>query len=335
MGALRMRKWPMSAATLAIITAVMVAAANPVEAKAETGWNENSTGWWWEEADGNYPVSAWKQIGGSWYYFDANGYMTTGWQQVNGTWYYMNSSGAMTTGWQQINGNWYYMNASGAMTTGWQQVNGNWYYMYSSGAMASNTYIGDYYVNADGVWETGKAVSTGQWKQNSTGWWWENADGSYPVSAWKQIGGSWYYFDANGYMTTGWQQINGNWYYMDASGAMMTDTYVGDYYVGADGAMTEHIHNWVEVKETVSVKMTDEFQNPIVEDHDVCAHCGYDYTAHGEQADDYSHTCPDGTTSSWGNRGVIVGYETVPAIYVDEEVVTGYQCSTCGATKSK
>lgn len=94
------------------------------------------------------------------------------------------------------------------------------------------------------------------WNKNNTGWWWENADGSYPTNAWKQVGGTWYYFDDSGYMLTGWQKINGTWYYMDNSGAMLTgwqqingtwyymydsgamasDTYIGSYYVDASGA---------------------------------------------------------------------------------------------------
>ena len=94
------------------------------------------------------------------------------------------------------------------------------------------------------------------WNKNNTGWWWENADGSYPANAWKQVGSTWYYFDGSGYMVTGWQKINGTWYYMDNSGAMLTgwqqingtwyymydsgamasDTYIGSYYVDASGA---------------------------------------------------------------------------------------------------
>ena len=74
------------------------------------------------------------------------------------------------------------------------------------------------------------------WNKNNTGWWWENADGSYPANAWKQVGSTWYYFDGSGAMLTGWQQINGTWYYMYDSGAMASDTYIGSYYVDASGA---------------------------------------------------------------------------------------------------
>ena len=45
------------------------------------------------------------------------------------------------------------------------------------------------------------------WKKNSKGWWYQNADGSYPKNQWKTIGNKWYHFDATGYMQTGWMQL--------------------------------------------------------------------------------------------------------------------------------
>lgn len=45
-----------------------------------------------------------------------------------------------------------------------------------------------------------------EWKQDTTGWWWQNDDGTYPINSWKWIDGNsdgiseCYYFDQNGYM---------------------------------------------------------------------------------------------------------------------------------------
>ena len=44
------------------------------------------------------------------------------------------------------------------METGWVQVNGVWYYLNpvsdgTRGAMAANTWIGNYYVGANGAWD--------------------------------------------------------------------------------------------------------------------------------------------------------------------------------------
>ena len=37
------------------------------------------------------------------------------------------------------------------------------------------------------------------WRQNASGWWWEESDGSYPKNSWKQINGEWFRFDNSGY----------------------------------------------------------------------------------------------------------------------------------------
>ena len=59
----------------------------------------------------------------------------------------------MVTGWQIVGGERYYMNSDGVMQTGWQKIKGVWYYFggANDGAMKTNTWIGNYYVNASGV----------------------------------------------------------------------------------------------------------------------------------------------------------------------------------------
>jgi hypothetical protein len=39
-----------------------------------------------------------------------------------------------------------------------------------------------------------------EWKQNATGWWYENDNGSYPADCWREINGKQYYFDSSGYL---------------------------------------------------------------------------------------------------------------------------------------
>ena len=73
--------------------------------------------------------------------------------------------------------------------------------------------------------ETQTAVSEG-WKKDDQGWWYQNADGSYPTNAWKEIDGRHYYFGADGYM--------------------LHDTTTPDgYQVGADGA-------WIQTNDNTS-----------------------------------------------------------------------------------
>lgn len=38
-------------------------------------------------------------------------------------------------------------------------------------------------------------------------------------------------------MRTGWFEVGSDWYYADGSGAMAFSRWIGDYYVGASGAM--------------------------------------------------------------------------------------------------
>lgn len=59
------------------------------------------------------------------------------------------------------------------------------------------------------------------WIKDSKGWWYSNADGSWPKSKWLKLD-AWYYFDGSGYAVTGWHKINGYWYYFDANCRMQT-----------------------------------------------------------------------------------------------------------------
>lgn len=108
-------------------------------------WIQDEKGWWYQYNDQTYPKDGWFQLGtaGDWYYFDNNGYMATGWILNNGKWYYLSAAedaaqGKMLTGWQFIDGKWYYLNEVSDGTRG---------------AMVTDAWIGEYYVNKDGVWD--------------------------------------------------------------------------------------------------------------------------------------------------------------------------------------
>lgn len=66
----------------------------------------------------------------------------------------------------------------------------------------------------------------GEWKQDSDGWKYQEDNGSYPTSAWKEI--------------------NGNWYYFDEGGHMLSDTTTPDGYAVSKSG------EWIIPKETVS-----------------------------------------------------------------------------------
>lgn len=63
-------------------------------------------------------------------------------------------------------------------------------------------------------------VNAGVWRKDEKGWWYENADRTYPINTWKYLNymnqDSWYHFDENGYMQVGWfKDFDGRWYYLN------------------------------------------------------------------------------------------------------------------------
>lgn len=56
--------------------------------KYETGWNKDSTGWWYADTPQTYLASEWAVINGCWYYFNASGYAVTGKQTISGELYF-------------------------------------------------------------------------------------------------------------------------------------------------------------------------------------------------------------------------------------------------------
>ena len=148
--------------------------------KGQASWQSNSTGWWYQNADGTYPVSQWQQINGIWYYFNESGYM------VANVWignYYLGDSGAMLTNtttpdgyvvgsdgawvqntgsWQSNSTGWWYQNADGSYPANeWQQINGSWYYFNESGYMVASMWIGNYYLGENGSMLTNTTTPDG------------------------------------------------------------------------------------------------------------------------------------------------------------------------------
>lgn len=84
----------------------------------------------------------------------------------------------------------------------------------------------------------GVSKPEGAWLKNEIGWWWCNADRTYPASVWKYINNKWYYFNAAGYcVQNDWVKTNNIWYYCGPDGDMWTNRWTPDgYYVNNDGA---------------------------------------------------------------------------------------------------
>ena len=80
-------------------------------------WKRNSTGWWYEFADGSYLKNCWKYIDNEWYRFKKSGYI------YQNAWF------------RDKHGNRYYFKDSGAMVTGWFKVKKKWKYFYDWGGL--------------------------------------------------------------------------------------------------------------------------------------------------------------------------------------------------------
>lgn len=57
--------------------------------------------------------------------------------------------------------------------------------------------------------------ASAEWRRNSTGWWYSEGN-SYLRNGWNQIGGKWYYFDFDGYITQNAWMYEG--YYLNSNG---------------------------------------------------------------------------------------------------------------------
>ena len=191
----------------------------PGKVKAQAGWIQSGSRWWYRHADGSYTRNNWEMINGSWYYFDGAGWMATGWLKLGNNWYYLNPG-------------------NGAMVTGWLQLGSTWYYMNGSGAMETDTWIGNSYVDANGVWDQSKTKAQAYWVLNGDRWMLVQEDGTYAKKCWKTVGGKEYYLDENGYMVTGWLKQGSTWYYLKPTAKNSAEK-VGEkaynYWVGTAG----------------------------------------------------------------------------------------------------
>ncbi|WP_297417401.1 cadherin-like beta sandwich domain-containing protein [Clostridium sp.] len=112
----------------------------------------------------------------------------------------------------------------------WVQANGKWQYNDSTGNPLKNAWVQNYYVDANGNMATG-------WINFNGSWYYLGNDGA-KKTGWQLANGAWYYLDGEGRMQTGWMRdlTNGKYYFLNSNGTMASNTTIGGYKLGADGA---------------------------------------------------------------------------------------------------
>ena len=64
-------------------------------ASKTVGWQQDTVGTWYQNADGSYYADGLMEIDGKTYYFDKDGYVTTGWVTVEGKDLWFNDDGTL------------------------------------------------------------------------------------------------------------------------------------------------------------------------------------------------------------------------------------------------
>ena len=154
-GARKNGGYPLSIFSRSFMLSIPLALSLPffsLTAQAEGKWVQ-AEGQWQYQVEGQNQ-KGWKEISGSWYYFDPlTGKMQDGWILADGKWYFLKTDTA----------NW------GKMAQGWTWVDGYCYFLKDNGTMATEEKTPDgYSISANGQWvqdgkpvhEEGKGVSS-------------------------------------------------------------------------------------------------------------------------------------------------------------------------------
>lgn len=141
--------------------------------------------------------------------------------------------------WHRDGNGWWYQEDNWYPADQWYEISGNWYYFSNGGYIETSAYRDGCWLDSDGSWN--KAYSGGHWASDGKGYWYTDNSGWYPSSTWLWIDGKCYYFKNDGYMAA--------------------DEWVGDYYLGSDGAWVPGVK-----RKTGSDKATKVTPSKAIED---------------------------------------------------------------------
>lgn len=84
---------------------------------------------------------------------------------------------------------------------------------------------------------TTSVFAASPWYKDDGKWRYIQNGRRFAQDEWVNDNGSWYYIDQLGFMSTGWKDLRGTWYYLDDNGKMVANRWIGNYYLGSNGAM--------------------------------------------------------------------------------------------------
>ena len=84
-----------------------------------------------------------------------------------------------------------------------------------------------------------RECSIRNWQQYGGIWRYLKSNGTFAANGWEYINGKWYYFDAYGNMAANQWIVKADnphiYYYVGPNGDMLTNQYIGQWYVNANG----------------------------------------------------------------------------------------------------
>ena len=99
-------------------------------------------------------------------------------------------------------------------------------------------------------WVSGQYIEG--WIKENNNWWYVTKGYKYSRNTWQKIGGSWYFFDSNGFRVTGWLTWKEEKYYLDPKTGVMKTGWVkldnSWYYFKSSGAMVKKCYYEVKGK---------------------------------------------------------------------------------------
>ena len=186
----------LAAALLAIL---VVVPAFDSHAANDGSWINGSGGWWYQNGDGSYAWSEWRDG----YWLSSDGYWTykyTGaWYKNSKGWWYQDTSGWYPySTYQWIDGVKYKFNSSGYLEEkGWCYCSGGWYYVWGNNNYAQNEWVDGYWIGSDQYWTY---KPTAKWYKDGTGYYYKDSSGWYAKNETVRIDGKDYTFDNRGYL---------------------------------------------------------------------------------------------------------------------------------------